>query len=181
MSDLKNLIFYGNDINQIISIKKYIDDENIKTKLFNARTKQKFIKEQRDCEIVWISKDKKNIISSFLKNLVKNINQDNWKFKLSDWQTNMQYTKYCNFGHHYDWHTDVLDNSDPNLKRLITIIYCLTPKNNYKGCKLEIKYDNEIFSKKLDEGDYVVFPSNLIHRATQLISGEREVLVGWYG
>jgi predicted 2-oxoglutarate/Fe(II)-dependent dioxygenase YbiX len=46
---------------------------------------------------------------------------------------------------------------------------------------LEIKYDNEIFSKKLDEGDYVVFPSNLIHRATQLISGEREVLVGWYG
>jgi predicted 2-oxoglutarate/Fe(II)-dependent dioxygenase YbiX len=181
MPNIQNCsVFVGNDISNIELIKNYLTDNNTKTKAFNVLTKQRFVKDQRECQISWIPKDKSNTISSFLENLLKNANNAIWELELSDWQSNIQYTHYSNYNHHYDWHSDVLDSSNSESRRLLTIVYCLTPKTKYKGCKLEIRCDNEVFSKKLDEGDYAVFPSNLIHRATKLIFGDREVLVGWY-
>jgi predicted 2-oxoglutarate/Fe(II)-dependent dioxygenase YbiX len=180
MNKLEDLIFVGNNIDVIDSLKSYIENSNLKLKSHGVDAKQKFTKNQRACDIAWIPCNKDNIVNDVLTNFLISTNELKWKLSLSNWQCNIQYTYYHHYNHHYDWHTDVLDNSNPNLKRLITIVYCLTPKINYKGCKLEIKYNDEIFSKKLDIGDYVVFPSDLTHRVTQLITGEREVLVGWY-
>jgi len=180
MNKLDDLILVGNNINVINSFQNYIENSKLKFKSHDISTKQNFTKKQRACDIAWITINDNNIIKKVLTDLLISANEIKWKLSLSDWQCNIQYTYYHQYNHHYDWHSDVIDNSNPNLKRLITIVYCLTPKTNYKGCKLEIKHNDEIFSKKLDIGDYVVFPSNLTHRATQLITGEREVLVGWY-
>jgi hypothetical protein len=180
MNKLTDLIFVENNINVIDSLKSYIKNSDLKFKSHHVSTKQTFTENQRSCDIAWIPCNRNNIVNEVLTYFLNSANDVKWKFNLSGWQCNIQYTHYHSYNHHYDWHNDVLDNFNPSLKRLVTIVYCLTSKTNYKGCKLEIKYNDEIFSKKLDMGDYVVFPSDLTHRATQLITGEREVLVGWY-
>jgi predicted 2-oxoglutarate/Fe(II)-dependent dioxygenase YbiX len=183
MENLKDLIFTGNfknpELNAAFNFE--IESNNLRSFIYDASEEKNFNKKMRRCGISWIPVNKNLLIDKVLTKIVRQVNKEkNWNHNLSDWQCDIQYTYYYNQKDHYDWHSDVLKSKNPLDKRLISVVYCLSSKNDYEGALLEFKRGSEIISMKLDIGDFVVFQSHLIHRVSKLIDGERETLVGWY-
>jgi predicted 2-oxoglutarate/Fe(II)-dependent dioxygenase YbiX len=138
----------------------------------------------RKCEVKWLSVDNVNFIETGLRSIVENVNDSTWKIDLDHkWQTSIQYTRYTERGHFYGWHQDYYDYDDQSLSeiRRISIVYCLCHKSDYVGGEFQIKTSNgNTYTRKLDYGDFIVFPSDRVHRVKKLKGGERTTLVGWY-
>ena len=143
------------------------------------------IEKIRKCHISWLDVSKSNFIEYGLKKILKNVNGMIWKMNLDDeWESNIQFTKYIGKGDHYNWHKDYyeIDNFD-NKKylRRISIVYCLSKKSDYIGGEFQIKTKKgETYTTKFDFGDFIVFPSDTLHRVKPLKSGTRITMVGWY-
>jgi PKHD-type hydroxylase len=183
MPKLQDLIFSANykDTELVNAIKEEIEINNFKHKIYDASKAKNFNKNMRKCEISWIPVGEKLLVDEVLTKIIKRVNQEeNWNLKLSNWQCDIQYTHYRENHDHYDWHVDTLKGDKESDKRLISIVYCLSSKDDYDGAFLEFKNKNQCLSIKLDIGDFVVFHSHLLHRVTKLTGGERETLVGWY-
>lgn len=141
--------------------------------------------EIRKCSVSWLSISENNFIDHGLKQIVKNVNDMVWKITLDDeWQTDIQFTKYIGKGEHYDWHKDYYENEDPNDSmpiRRISVVYCLSKKSDYIGGEFQIRTNaGGVYTTKFDFGDFIVFPSNKLHRVKPLKSGTRITMVGWY-
>jgi len=139
----------------------------------------------RKCFVSSIPVDNLNFIEQGLKKTIEYVNDMQWKMDLSHrWESNIQYTKYLGKGHFYDWHPDVFPKEHfPNhsaIRRKISIVYCLSDKSDYVGGEFQIKTDDGIYTRKFGYGDFIVFPSEKIHRVKPLKSGTRITLVGWY-
>jgi predicted 2-oxoglutarate/Fe(II)-dependent dioxygenase YbiX len=72
----------------------------------------------------------------------------------------------------YKWHTDGKARSRTNVIQL-------SPPNTYEGGDLEIDLGDDIRVADKTQGAVVSFSSNIPHRATEVVSGERWVLVVW--
>jgi PKHD-type hydroxylase len=137
----------------------------------------------RQCEIAWLDVNKSTFIDEGLSKIIHNVNSMIWNFSIEgSWQSAIQFTKYNGKGHHYNWHKDSYDIDDTTSDRVISIVYCLSKRSEYAGGEFQIKKssNNTIYTKKLDYGDFVVFPSKTLHRVKPLRSGIRMTAVGWY-
>ena len=183
MESLRSLVFSANfnDIDLINAMKYEIYENDVRSKIGSASNFPSFTKDMRECGISWIPLGKNLIIERVLTDIVKKVNLDKgWNYDLTGWQCNIQYTYYYQPQDHYDWHVDTLKTSSDQDRRLISIVYCLSKSEDYEGAELQFKHKGQVLSIKLDQGDFVVFKSHLLHRVTKLESGERETLVGWY-
>lgn len=138
----------------------------------------------RDCEISWLETKDINFIESGMRNIIHHVNDKLFKLPLvGEWESGIQVTKYSKIGHHYDWHPDYDERcQDNNELRLITLVYCLSHRDDYGGGELVLRKENpktEI-PFKFDYGDFIVFPSDRWHKVTPLTNGARMTLVGWY-
>ena len=136
----------------------------------------------RKCKTKGISISQVNFIEQGLRNAIMYINDMKWKMDLKhEWESSIQYTRYVGKGDFYSWHKD---NSEPTSSvgdRKLSIVYCLSYKKDYTGAEFEIKESNgNIYRRKFDYGDFIVFPSDKLHRVNPLKSGNRTTLVGWY-
>jgi len=87
----------------------------------------------------------------------------------------LQFTKYST-GEHYNWHKD--DGKDIlTAKRHRSIVIQLS--DEYTGGDLEYK-ENGIKKFKSNVGSLFTFPSYYSHRVTEVTSGVRYSLVGWF-
>lgn len=139
----------------------------------------------RNCFVKWFDVDNVNFIETGLRQIIRQVNSSSWNLNLEHkWQTKIQYTKYAGKGHFYNWHKDYYSFEESGVVkplRKISIVYCLSYKTDYVGGEFQIKLSNgETYTRKFDYGDFIVFPSNKIHRVKKLKSGERVTLVGWY-
>lgn len=137
----------------------------------------------RKCHISWLTVSRSNFIEMGLRKIIENVNTMIWNFNLNcEWQTNIQFTKYIGKGEHYDWHKDYYEEATDGITfRRLSIVYCLSEKNDYAGGEFQIKTNNGgIYTTKFDYGDFIVFPSNKLHRVKPLKSGTRITIVGWY-
>jgi len=109
-----------------------------------------------------------------------------WKMDLDHkWESDLQYTRYIGKGHHYDWHKDHYDEGiypgHSGNTRKLTMVYCLSHKEDYRGGEFQIKTSKgATYTRRFDYGDFIVFPSKILHRVKPLKSGTRTTLVGWY-
>jgi PKHD-type hydroxylase len=139
----------------------------------------------RKCSVSWMEPSESNFISIGLEKILNNVNSILWNYDLiNQWVGCIQFTKYIGRGEHYSWHKDhyeELDGIGENEFRKISIVYCLSKKSDYIGGEFQIKTSKgETYTTKFDFGDFIVFPSNRLHRVKPLKSGTRVTLVGWY-
>jgi len=146
------------------------------------------IEKLRKCHISWISVSEGDVTSFIaigLKKIVKNVNNMIWKMDVNnEWETDIQFTKYIGKGDHYDWHKDYYaeENLEDGIaERKISVVYCLSKKSDYDGGQFQIRTKNSgVYTVKFDYGDFIVFPSDKLHRVKPLSSGTRITMVGWY-
>jgi PKHD-type hydroxylase len=102
---------------------------------------------------------------------------ETYQFELCDELSAAQLTRYTE-GQQYGWHMD-LGSSQASLRK-ITIVVELTDIASHIGGGIEIFYGDDVNPKvKLNAGDALVFPSFVMHRASQVQSGVRWSLVLW--
>lgn len=135
----------------------------------------------RKCLLKWISVNPTNYVESGLRKIIEYVNDGYFNIPVEHkWETDIQYTKYKDKGHFFGWHSDSYDGDNLPIRKL-SIVYSLCHKNDYVGGEFQIKTSNgEIYTRKFDYGDFIVFPSDKVHRVKKLKGGERTTLVGWY-
>lgn len=132
--------------------------------------------------ITWIDPWKPPFrVSSPLYRIISHANDAVWKYDLKgEWDGHIQYTKYIEKGHHYSWHQDNFRDGE-DTDRKLSIVYSLCHTKDYKGGEFDLRQSNdEVWSVKFDYGDFIVFPSTIVHRVRPLRSGNRTTLVGWF-
>lgn len=141
----------------------------------------------RKCKTKWIPVDELNFIEQGMSQMIKHANNMMWDIKLNDeWDSDIQVTYYAGKGHFYNWHKDHYgdiysqDEDDDSIRR-VTVVYCLSPKSDYTGGEFQIKQSNgKVYTRRFDYGDFIIFPSDRLHRVKKLKGGKRLTLVGWY-
>ena len=132
---------------------------------------------KRNSSQLWIPQD--NWVAMLLKGYMLDANSKVFKFKLTQWSEDIQYTVYDKDGH-YEWHKDYLPTRFRNEFRKLSISFMLTHPGDCEGGEFQIR-DDEVKTIPLKKGQAVIFPSVLEHRVKPVLSGKRISLVGWYG
>jgi len=136
---------------------------------------------RRKSKVSWIHND--NWIAGMMSHFALSANKHYFNFDIDGYRKQIQFTHY-NEGDYYNWHVDAdTESLSEEFPRKLSIIMCLSSKDDYEGGELEIFYPASKFkySFKLDCGDVLVFPSIIQHRVRKIKSGDRFSLVGWMG
>lgn len=137
--------------------------------------------EDRKVTFSYMSVHQPNYITQTVESIFHNVNSLIWNLELTDWQTHIQFTRYEGKGGHYGWHSDQDDKLIPKGTRKLSLVYCLSKKSDYTGGEFQIKTGTgKNYTTKFDEGDFIVFPSQKMHRVKPLKSGKRFTMVAWY-
>ena len=163
--------------------RNFPDDDKLDSGALHGESESVVDERRRKCKTKGISIRQVNFIEQGLRNTITYINDMMWKMDLKhEWESSIQYTRYVGKGDFYGWHKDNHEHtSSVDDDRKISIVYCLSYEKDYTGAEFEIKESNgNIYKRKFDYGDFIVFPSDKLHRVNPLKSGDRTTLVGWY-
>lgn len=139
-------------------------------------------KKIRNCEVTPIVKT--HWINGLLDYYVRSVNDEVYDYDLVNWHSELQFLHYSGKGAGYVWHCDNGVEENEIGVRKITVILGLSDPNDCEGGELQVIMSGNhgrVDRLKLELGDCVMFPSTSLHRVTPLKSGERSVIVGWYG
>jgi predicted 2-oxoglutarate/Fe(II)-dependent dioxygenase YbiX len=123
-------------------------------------------------------------INGLLDYYVRTVNDELFDFDLVNWHSDLQFLHYKGKGTGYKWHCDNAVTENEIGVRKLTVVLGLSNHNDYEGGEFQIILpgNNQKVDKiKLGMGECIIFPSTSTHRVTPLKSGERSVIVGWYG
>ena len=142
--------------------------------------------ERRNSNVSWF--DKGTVIEDLLQKVVDGIRAYAQRYYAIDITRAglIQYTEYEK-GMFYTWHTDSSPILECEMVRDISASVILSKKNDYKGGSLQMVFPDNIKDNVLtpqdvenqEQGTLIVFPSNMIHRVSKVISGVRSSLVVW--
>lgn len=142
----------------------------------------------RRSRVAWIARsDQTAWLFDRLSELVVRANRT-WRFDLSGFDEELQYTLYDEPGAFYTWHQDGLDGEVDTRK--LALVVQLTDPSLYDGADLEM-FDvvtdwepgelAEWRQRVRAQGTVVAFPAFEYHRVTPLVAGRRASLVAWVG
>ena len=128
----------------------------------------------------WIPTD--HWIAAVMAHIVREANNNLFKFDLTRWASAIQYTVYDEKGSNYTWHVDSASSDFfGNEVRKLSISLLLSDPQDYEGGELQLLNAGKMYSYRVPRGTAVVFPSLTTHRVRPLKSGIRRSLVGWFG
>jgi PKHD-type hydroxylase len=160
----------------IDSITKYDKEASVGNYEYNEKV--------RKCHISWLDVTKTTFVEVGLRKIIENVNAMIWNYDLDhEWQSGIQFTKYNGKGEHYNWHKDYYEELKGSVitLRKLSVVYCLSKKSDYTGGEFQIRTSKGgVYTTKFDYGDFIVFPSNKLHRVKPLKDGNRITMVGWY-
>jgi predicted 2-oxoglutarate/Fe(II)-dependent dioxygenase YbiX len=154
------------------------------------------------CTIQWINHDHPGFVALTAK-LTEVVNEHNARrFHVPDlgpMLNQYQYTEYNEAGDAYGWHADSGKSADYLAARRLTVTITMTDASEHVGGGFDLSdhaghsddpnpgavYESMLSLSDEDKvllgqkGTLIIFPSNRIHRARPLQSGNRKVLVGW--
>ena len=168
--------------NYIIGLldEEFLEDGGITTSIQNNNLVNKKI---RDCKIGWISYT--HWISGVMVNCIIEANQKFFKYDLTGWANNIQYTVYDQKDSKYNWHCDTGTANLLNKceTRKLSISLLLSDPNEYEGGEFQLQLcgRKDMITIKPPLGYAIIFPSTSVHRVRPIKSGRRISLVGWYG
>ena len=107
-----------------------------------------------------------------------------YRFELTGFEEDLQFTTYDRPGAFYTWHQDGLDATVANRK--LSLVVQLSDPSTYDGGELQVFATAQHSQGAHDDpdpaaarGTVVVFPSFELHRVCPLRSGVRHSLVSW--
>lgn len=108
-----------------------------------------------------------------------------YRYDLSGFEEDLQFTTYGRPGAFYTWHQDGLDGTVAHRK--LSMVLQLTDPAEYEGAELDFLALDGLAHASLDaarsemaaQGSLIVFPSFEYHRVLPLRSGTRHSLVCW--
>lgn len=111
-------------------------------------------------------------------NFICGINNEKFKFNLSEISSPIQYTEYDeSYKGHYNWHID-MGNGEHSTRKLSVVIQLSDP-SEYEGGELQISKGGDISTCDKTKGTIITFPSFVLHRVTPVTKGTRRSLVLW--
>jgi PKHD-type hydroxylase len=129
----------------------------------------------RDSHLFWIPRTVETTwVFARVWDVVMSYNS-RYGFELSEQMGQLQLTRYDK-GQSYDWHMD-LGPGAMSLRK-VSVVIELTA-DGYEGGGIEVFYGAASGRVALDQGDALVFPSFIMHRALPVTSGTRWSLVSW--
>lgn len=135
----------------------------------------------RKTNIAWIKRvgDAEKIYSKMAE-VTLMVNQQYYGMDLKQ-QELLQYTKYDEYGSHYDFHLDtIFGGTNPNVRKL-TAILLMSDSKDYEGGDLEFYVNSKPTKITQEKGKMIFFPSYILHRVTPITKGKRVSLVNWFG
>jgi len=131
----------------------------------------------------WLNTSTEANISQTLWYYANLVNREKFNFDIR-YLTEIQFTEYQGDKTQpakYDYHQDVIWNSNCAAHRKISIIIQLSDPLEYVGGDLEFELTSPqpSASELRKRGTVIVFPSFLTHRVTGVTSGTRYSLVSW--
>ena len=135
----------------------------------------------RKTQVRWI--EDTGDVGRSIHNRVRSISyQANQHFKLKlTHLPPLQFTEYIEPGHHYAYHHDVEFNDQRDRQRKLSIVVQLTDPSEYEGGEFSFKFGEQPPKEALmKRGTVLTFVSYHEHMVSEIITGERTSLVGWF-
>ena len=128
----------------------------------------------------WLSVDKNTEwIYQRLGNISRCLNGMNWRFEISGFNEDLQYTRYNDDKDFYGWHIDGGGSTNSeNPPRKLSMTLQLSESSEYEGGEFQI-HASTLHTLPKKKGLVIVFPSYSLHQVTPVISGARRSLVVW--
>ena len=131
----------------------------------------------RRSKIFWLQEKEPNNLWLYSRiwKRIKELNETYWKFDLTGFKDQVQYTEYNHEEKgHYDWH---LDSGASVAFRKLSISILL--QSAEEGGVFKILRGSEPAEIPLMPGQAVIFPSFLLHKVSEVTKGTRKSLVTW--
>lgn len=112
-----------------------------------------------------------------IANISRNLNGLHWRFEISGFNEDLQFTKYDSSGSFYGWHTDGAVKGDAPPRKLSLTIQLSDP-TEYDGGDFQL-HGTRLATAPKEKGLTVVFPSYVLHQVTPVTRGVRRSLVVW--
>lgn len=138
--------------------------------------------ENRKGSVSWLPLNEKNKwIYSRLLSITEEANDKLWKFDLTGFWEDCQYTTYeaskKKDGDFYDYHLDI--DGSYGVQRKISIVVQLSDEKEYEGGELELKTSRNSYVADKSKGCILMFPSFCLHKVHPVTKGKRNSLVLW--
>jgi PKHD-type hydroxylase len=109
--------------------------------------------------------------------LAEELNRRFFCAEISRIEGNIQLARYDSSDQgFYGWHTDFSRNAP---RRKISVSIQLSRPEDYDGGELELFYSGEPYACDKERGDFIAFPSFMLHRVRPVSRGTRWSLVAW--
>ena len=138
--------------------------------------------ENRKGSVAWLPLNESNKwIYSRLLSITEEANNSLWKFDLTGFWEDCQYTTYeassKKDGDFYDYHLDI--DGSYGVQRKISIVVQLSDQEDYEGGELELKTSKNSYVADKSKGSILLFPSFCLHKVHPVTKGKRNSLVLW--
>lgn len=109
--------------------------------------------------------------------IARSVNGMFWRFDITGFNEDLQYTRYNCDGDFYGWHVDGgMSSNDP--PRKLSMVVQLSSPDEYEGGDLQI-HGQCLSTVQKAQGLVTVFPSYTLHQVTPVTAGIRRSLVVW--
>ena len=113
-----------------------------------------------------------------LGNISRCLNGMNWRYDISGFSEDLQYTRYNDDDSFYGWHIDSGQTNSEHPQRKISITLQLSESSEYEGGDFQIR-SSKLNTCPKKKGLVIAFPSHSLHQVTPVTKGIRRSLVVW--
>ena len=113
-----------------------------------------------------------------LGNICRCLNGMNWRFDISGFSEELQYTRYNDDNSFYGWHIDNGLTGSEHPQRKLSVTLQLSEPSEYEGGEFQI-HASKLNTLPKKKGLVIAFPSYSLHQVTPVTKGIRRSLVVW--
>lgn len=170
--------FTDDECNQIIRLGEQHDakDSTVGGKIEEGNSVNNNIRKSLNSWIT-LNKDTEWVYER-LGSISRCLNGMNWRYDITGFSEDLQYTRYNDDKSFYGWHIDngVVGSEHP--QRKISITLQLSDSNEYEGGDFQI-HATKLNTLPKKKGLIIAFPSHCLHQVTPVTKGIRRSLVVW--
>ena len=168
----KKNVFTPEQCKKIIEIGKSRNPQSARVDVLKPRKDKKI----RDSKVVFLLPHEIPEVYRVLTDTINELNDLFFKFELTGFFENIQFTEYKAPGGHYGRHIDRALNS---VTRKLSVTVQLSDPKNYKGGDLNLYVGEDPYVCSKEQGIVNVFPSYVLHEVQPVTKGTRYSLVAW--
>ena len=163
---------------ELDQIEAYCDALPQRKAVIGGRSEGEDFADYRQSKVGWISSNSDTEwFYDKMAWIARQLNSMFYRFDLSGFVEDMQFTVYDGDGDHYEWHIDAGTNHIS--PRKFSLVLQLTDPDQYDGGELQLQTAKDPISVRRERGLVAAFPSYALHRVTPVTRGIRKTIVVW--